>query len=126
MSGTTGQVCSIMEESQLKQGSSRKAQDFYNFFRSGNNNEICTNLGLIASNPDLDKQDLALLVLMLRNISQPYVRRVIRDSTCSQMLQQTLTTVTENENKRGMKPYQDDVEEIEKIIYGPPLSPDIF
>ena len=109
-----------MEESQRLQSSTTKAQDFNNFFRSANNNEIRTNLGLIASNPDLDKQDLALLVLMLKNISQPYVRRLIRESSCSQMLHQMLCTVTENESRRGARPCPNDVEEIERIIYSPP------
>ncbi|XP_041471615.1 uncharacterized protein LOC121421068 [Lytechinus variegatus] len=125
MSGPTRQVKIIMDESQRGKNSSSKAEDFYNFFRSRNNNEIRANLGLIASNPDLDKQDLALLVLMLKNISQPYVRRLIRETTCSQMLQQMLDTVTKNESKRGMMPCPNDVEEIEKIIFGPPLSPDV-
>ncbi|XP_011680388.1 uncharacterized protein LOC105445933 [Strongylocentrotus purpuratus] len=125
MSGTTGNNNRIMEESQCQKSSSTKAQAFYNFFRSMNNNEIQINLGQIASNPDLDKQDLALLVLMLRNISQPYVRRLIRESSCSQILQGMLETVRNNENKRGMRPFPDDVEEIEMIIHGPPLSPDI-
>ena len=114
----------IMDEEQQRR--QVKAQEFYEFFRSGNNNEIRNNLMKLASNPDLDKQDLALFVMMLKNMPQPYVRRLIRDGeACSEALQRMLITVNETEGRIGGKACPNDVDEIERIIGGPPLSPDI-
>ncbi|XP_072172235.1 uncharacterized protein [Diadema setosum] len=106
--------------------SSSKAEDFYHLFRSSNTTELRKNLPRIANNRDLDRQDLALLVLLLTNMPQPQIRRLVRGTpACSQALQDVLDRVVANEGARGARPYDADVREIETILYGPPLSPDI-
>ena len=107
--------------------SAQKAQDFYTFFRSGNHNEMQHNLVQLARNDTLDKSDLALLALMLTNITDLPARcMMLRDEQCRSALQTILETVRRTEAARNSKPYADDVSEIEKIITSPPPSPDVF
>ncbi|XP_072033500.1 uncharacterized protein [Amphiura filiformis] len=107
--------------------SAQKAQDFYSFFRSGNHNEMQQHLVQLARNDTLDKADLALLALMLTNITDlPARSLLLRDEQCRNALQTILETVRQTEESHNSKPYAADVLEIERIISSPPPSPDVF
>ena len=107
--------------------SAQKAQDFYSFFRSGNHNEMQQNLVQLARNDSLDKADLALLAVMLTNITDMPARALmIRDEQCRNALQTILTTVRRTEESQNSKPFENDVMEIERLISSPPPSPDVF
>lgn len=103
----------------------KRAQDFYNLFRSGNHLEIKSNLLTLAENTDVDKHDLAFLMVILRSITDSHLRRVVlHDQRCLSALTVLLENVQQNEASRNSKPFPQDVADIEDILRAPPLSPD--
>lgn len=106
---------------------SQKAQDFYNFFRSGNHNEMQEHLVQLARNDTLDKSDLALLALMLTNITDMPARRLLlSDEQCRHAFQTILDTVRRTEASHNSKPCDHDVMEIENYISSSPPNEQEF
>ncbi|XP_022105693.1 uncharacterized protein LOC110987340 [Acanthaster planci] len=105
-----------------------RANDFYLFFRSGNHHEMHKNLIKLSRNSSLDKQDLALLVLMLTQyMSDTLTRRqVLGDAECKEALQTILETVQQNESARNTQPTQTDVDEIMNLLITSPALPDVY
>lgn len=106
--------------------STQRATDFYRLFRSGNHLEMISNLITLANNEDVDKHDLAFLMVILRTITDCHLRRVVlHDQRCLNALTLFLDNVQQNEASRDSKPFPQDVADIEEILRAPPLSPDI-
>lgn len=103
-----------------------RATDFYNLFRSGNHLEMIANLITLSSNSNVDKHDLAFLMVILRTISDCHLRRVVlHDQRCLKALSVFLDNVQRNEANQNSQPFPQDVADIEEILRAPPLSPDI-
>ncbi|XP_038050880.1 uncharacterized protein LOC119724029 [Patiria miniata] len=104
------------------------ANDFYLFFRSGNHHEMHTNLVKLSRHSGLDKQDLALLVLLLTQymVDTQTRRQVLGDTECRGALQTILDTVQQNETARNSRPTQSDVDEIMNLLTASPAICDVY
>ena len=105
-----------------------RANDFYMFFRSGTHHEVHDNLLKLSRHSNLDKHDLALLVMMLGQLMTDLCKRrqLLSDTNCRGALQTILETVQNTEAKNDTKPYENDVEEVMVILQASPVMSDMY
>ncbi len=105
-----------------------RANDFYMFFRSGTHHEVQDNLLKLSRDGNLDKHDLALLVMMLGQLLTDLCKRrqLLSDNNCREALRTILETVNNTEAKNNSKPYENDVEEITAILEASPVMSDMY
>ena len=105
-----------------------RANDFYLFFRSGTHHEMHDNLVNLSRDSNLDKHDLALLVLMLAQLMTDLCKRrqFLTDTYCRAALQTILETVRHNEELIKSEPYANDVDEIMTLLNTSPAFCDMY